>query len=105
MVKKLIAPLGLMAFAQYAFAQGISLPNPLSAQSFTAVANDVTGFLFTIAVPLTAIMAIIGGFQMITAAGDPEKFSSGRKTLMYAVIGFAIVVLAGGIVSIIEHIL
>jgi uncharacterized protein involved in exopolysaccharide biosynthesis len=62
-------------------------------------------FLFQVAVPLTAVMALIGGFQMITSAGNPEKVSSGRKTLMWAAIGFAVVILAGGVVAIITNLL
>jgi hypothetical protein len=83
----------------------ISLPNPISATSFTQVVANITQILLEIAIPLTAIMAIIGGFQMITAGGDPEKFSKGRKTLMYAAIGFAVVLLAGGLVAIIRNLL
>jgi hypothetical protein len=83
----------------------ISLPNPISATSFTQVVANITQVLLEIAIPLTAIMAIIGGFQMMTAGGDPEKFSKGRKTLMYAAIGFAVVLLAGGLVAIIKNLL
>jgi len=81
----------------------ITLPNPISANSFQEVAANITNFLFLIAVPLTAIMALIGGFQMITAGGDPEKFANGRKTLMYAAIGFAVVLIAGGVAQIIKN--
>jgi Type IV secretion system pilin len=100
--------LGGFAFANFAFADSgpLTLPNPLGSQSsFTSVVANVTGFLLNdIAIPLTAIMALVGGFQMITAAGDPEKFSSGRKTLTYAVIGFVVVLLASSVVSIIKSI-
>lgn len=114
MVKKLFRSaaiavwLGGFAVANYAFADGgpITLPNPLGSQSnFTSVVASVTNFLIVdIAIPLTAIMALVGGFQMITAAGNPEKFSSGRKTLTYAAIGFVIVLLASSVVSIIKSI-
>lgn len=111
MVKKLlrnaggvVAPLSFL-IARYAFAQGVTLPNPLSASTFNQVVSQVIGFLIAIAIPLTAIMALIGGLQMITANGDPEKFTNGRKTLMYAAIGFAVVVLASGVVAIISNIL
>ncbi len=84
----------------------LTLPNPLGANStFSTVVASVTNFLLIIAVPLVTIMALVGGFQMITAAGNPEKFASGRKTLMYAIIGFAVVILAGGIAQIIQNFL
>jgi hypothetical protein len=97
--------------AQFAFADPtsgsgpVTLPNPISATSFTQVVTSITNFLFLIAVPLTAIMALIGGFQMITAAGNPEKFAAGRKTLTYAVIGFVVVLIAGGVSAIIQNLL
>ncbi|HVO28552.1 MAG TPA: pilin [Candidatus Paceibacterota bacterium] len=82
----------------------VSLPNPLgSINNFQAVVAAISNFLVMIAIPLVAVMALIGGFQMITAGGSPEKFANGRKTLMYAAIGFAVVVLASGIVSIIKN--
>jgi len=101
-----LAYLFLYRFALAASLQNpVTLPNPISATSFTQVVANVTGFLFQIAVPLTAIMALVGGFQMITAGGDPEKFSKGRKTLMYAAIGFAVVILSGGVAAIIQNFL
>src|ERR1700722_9280613 len=103
-----IGTLELM-FVRIALAQTnttpVSLPNPIGASSFTQVVANVTTFLLEIAIPLTAIMALIGGFQMITAGGNPEKFSSGRKTLMYAAIGFAVVLLAGGVAQVVKNFL
>jgi hypothetical protein len=83
----------------------VVLTNPLGVSTFSAVVDKVMTFLFQVAVPLTAVMALIGGFQMITSAGNPEKVSSGRKTLMWAAIGFAVVILAGGVVAIITNLL
>lgn len=97
--------------AAVAFAQAsnstIALNNPLGNNaSFATVANSVVNFLsVTIAVPLTAIMVLVGAFQMTTSAGDPEKFSQGRKTLLYAAIGFAIAIVATGVTSIIKSVL
>lgn len=103
---------GLIALlvAQSAFAQNpgggpVTLPNPLGVSTFQGVTAQISNFLLVIAIPLVAIMALVGGFQMITSVGNPEKFASGRKTLVYAIIGFAVVLLAGGIVQIIKSIL
>jgi hypothetical protein len=94
------------ALAQGNGTNGISLlPNPLSADNFQELVASITNFLLLIAVPLTAIMALVGGFQMIMSGGNPEKFASGRKTLMYAAIGFAVVVIAGGVAQIVKSIL
>jgi len=91
----------------YAYAQSIPLINPLGSNtSFLSVMNAIFAFLFTdVAVPLCAIMVLVGAFQMMTAGGDPEKFSNGRKTLMYAAIGFAVALIAIGATSIIKSII
>jgi Type IV secretion system pilin len=84
--------------------QTIQLQNPLGAScnNLTCPLTTVTNFLFTIAIPLCGIIILIGGFQMMTAAGNPEKFSKGRKTLLYAVIGFVVVLLAGSVATLIR---
>ncbi len=39
-------------------------------------------------------MAIIGGYQIMTAAGNETRAKDGRKTLTNALIGLAIVLLS-----------
>ena len=98
------------SFAEAAFAAvggtpgpSVSLINPLGKDStFLTIANKIIDFLFNIAIPLTAILVLVGGFQMITAAGSPEKFSAGKKTILYAAIGFAVVLLSKGVVGLIQ---
>jgi hypothetical protein len=95
-----------------ALAQGITLCDPLGknctpgGESFSSVATSVTQFLIQdIAIPLVVIMVLVGAFQMMTAGGEPEKFSTGRKTVTYAVIGFGVALVGLGIVSIIKSFL
>lgn len=84
----------------------IALNNPLNTTSFTVVANNVIYFVSTtIAIPLTAIMVLVGALQVTTSAGDPEKFSRGRKTILYAAIGFVIAIIATGVTSIISSLI
>lgn len=90
----------------YAHAQSIPLTNPLGANSsWTTVMTSVLSFLFwDVATPLCVIMVLVGAFQMMSAGGDPEKFSNGRRTLMYAAIGFVVALLAGGLTSLLTGI-
>jgi hypothetical protein len=83
----------------------VTLVNPLGSNctSLTCPVTSVSNFLFTIAIPLSAIIILVGGFQMMTAAGDPEKFSKGKKTLLYAVIGFVVILLAGSVATLIQN--
>lgn len=55
---------------------------------------------FTVIVGIVAvIMIIISGFKYITAGGDSGKVSSAKSTLIYAIVGLAIVALAQFIVQ------
>lgn len=94
-----------VAHAQSNGGNPITISNPLTCNDLTCVAQSIINFLFTLAIPICAIMVLIGGFQMLTAAGNPERFSSGRKTIMYAVIGFAVIVIADGVALLIKNIL
>lgn len=83
---------------------GVTLVNPLGEDTtLVDIANRIIDFLFTIAIPLTAILVLVGGFQMITAGGNPENFSKGKKTILYAAIGFAVVLLSKGVVGLIQN--
>ena len=48
---------------------------------------------------------VIGGFQMMTSSGSPLQTSKARATILYAVIGIAILTLARGIIVLIQAIL
>lgn len=101
-----VIALGIFAVAGVAYADPITLTNPLGTDcnDLTCPLAAVTNFLFMIAIPLCGILILVGGFQMMTAAGDPEKFSTGKKTLLYAVIGFVVILLAGSVATLIKNI-
>ncbi len=100
-----------LIFTAIAFAQSNSAPpltNPLSVNgsnpTLETVRDNITAFLLVIAAPICGIMVIWGGFQMITARGNPEKFSEGKKTLLYAAIGFVVVIFASSVVPLLQSI-
>jgi hypothetical protein len=55
---------------------------------------QILGFL------AAAFCAIFGGFQIITAGGSVEKVETGRRWIMYALVGLAVVLLGWGIAGI-----
>lgn len=81
------------------------LTNPLGADTLSElIDNIITGLRDTIAPPLVAVAVLYGGFLMLFAGGDPEKFAKGRKAILYAVIGYAIILIASGISSLIQNV-
>ncbi len=91
--------------------------NPVFADSKTEVMNginqtgsgsntDIPGliaavvnFLSFVVGALSVIMVIYGGFRYVTSGGDSGKVSGAKNTIVYALIGLLIVVLAQVIVK------
>ncbi len=83
----------------------VNLPNPLSCDKISCVAQNIVSGLFYIATPIVVIMILIGAFQILTAGGSPEKVTKGRNTIFYAVVGYAVVLVAQGLVFLIQNVL
>lgn len=58
----------------------------------------VNWLLFAVGV-ISVIMLIVGGIKYATSAGDSNKVTSAKNTIMYAIIGLAVAVLAFAIVG------
>lgn len=85
--------------------QRISLINPLTCNTVGACVCRLAAALFTIGVPIAIMMVLVGAFQFMLAAGNPEKASSARKTIMYAVIGFVVLLVSRGVILAVYQIL
>lgn len=102
----LLVVLGMALATPVLAANEIKLDNPLGPNAtipsvLKRIFNQVT-YLLAFVVP---IIIIVGAFQMMLSAGNPEKFSNGQKTIVYAIIGFVIVLMANGIIAIVQRIL
>lgn len=86
-------------------AYAIEIKNPLKVGSIDALVKAIVDWLITLGAPIAAGMIIYGGFQILFAGGSPDKFENGKKTILYAVLGYGIIVIGWGIVSIIEKLL
>jgi hypothetical protein len=74
-------------------------------ETFVSVAGNVTYFISVdIVMPLASIMVLVGAFQMITSAGEPEKYTQGRKTIVWAAVGLVAALLATSVVTLIKSI-
>jgi len=92
--------LGLYLFPFFATgAEFTGLKNPIGSENFDEVIQGVVGFLVPFGMAISVIMILYGGFQMMTSGGDPNKHGAGRKTLLWAAVGLAILISAqaGGI--------
>lgn len=58
------------------------------------ILGQIISIALGIAFAIAVIMVIYGGYQYITSAGNEEKATSGRQTILYALIGIVIILLS-----------
>lgn len=59
-------------------------------------------WFFNLAIIVAALFLVYAGWQYITAGGDDEKSKKGLNTLIYALIGVAIALLAKGLIYVVS---
>ncbi|HLC75555.1 MAG TPA: pilin [Candidatus Peribacterales bacterium] len=64
-------------------------------ESVVRVINFALGFLALVAV----VFVIVGGIRILTAGGNEENVTKGRKTIVYAIIGLVVIFFARVIVG------
>lgn len=64
----------------------------------TDIKNVVNLLLFVVGI-LAVIVIIVGGIMYTTSGGDPSKVKSAKDTILYAVIGLVVAILAYSIVN------
>ncbi|MFQ6049551.1 MAG: pilin [Candidatus Paceibacterales bacterium] len=83
----------------------IRIENPLTADTFGELVDKLINFIFTIAIVLAPLMIIIAGFLFVTSGGKPEQVAKAKTIITWTIIGFIIILLAKGIVALIDQIL
>jgi len=53
---------------------------------------------------IVVIMLLYAGFKFITASGDTDSIDKAKEMVKYSLIGVVVMVLAGGVVQLIENI-
>lgn len=94
-----------LAFAGFVLAQGITIQNPLNANSIEELIDSLINAIFWLAVVVVPLMIIVGALYYITSGGSPEKIKTAKNIILYAAIGFLIVLFAKGIISVIRDVL
>ena len=113
MKKYLLVSLILLVLPVIALAQGpaippgsrVTIPNPLGTDSPTVLINRVIDFLLTIAVPIAALVVLYAAFLFLTAGGNEDRVKDARRALLWAVVGIIILMVAKGIVNLVQYIL
>lgn len=114
---KYFIPAALLALPLLAFADG-SVTNGLqnsgllsifgtgglnSSQSLSDLIVRVIDLLLTFAGVVAIVFVVIGGYQYIASGGNEEAAEKGKKTLINAIIGIVVVVLAYAIINVLVN--
>lgn len=78
------------------------LPNPLGIENLNQFADKAISAFTQLAVPVVIAMVLWGAFKIITSGGNSEQLKEGGRTIMWATVGFGILLLANGAVAIIN---
>lgn len=68
----------------------VELPNPLGTANFPQIVGRIIRTLTGGAGTIALLMFIYGGFQWLTAAGNPEKIKKGKDILLWSTIGVVV---------------
>lgn len=69
----------------------VSLPNPLGITSVPVLIGRIIKGALGIVGSLALLMFVYGGFVWMLSGGNSEKVQTGRKTLVWAAIGLAVI--------------
>ncbi|HEY4513446.1 MAG TPA: pilin [Candidatus Paceibacterota bacterium] len=70
---------------------GGTICNPLqNTTSISELIHNVLVGMLTLGIPIVALAIVYSGFLFVFARGNTEKLTSAKKTLMYTLIGAAI---------------
>ena len=80
----------------------VTIEPPITVTTIPDLINTITDWAFYIGVVLAPLMILVGAFYFMTAAGDPNKIATGKKIILWTIVGLAIILFSKGIISIIE---
>jgi len=75
------------------------LCNPLPASDIPSLLGNVLRALFAVLGSVALLMFIYGGFVWLTSGGEAEKIQKGKDTMVWAVLGIAIIFASFAIVT------
>ncbi len=85
--------------------QSFSIEPPTRFDTIEGLIEGIAKWLTIIAAPIATIMILVGAYQILFSAGDPVKVATGRKTILYTIIAYAIILIGWGIASVIKNFL
>lgn len=102
---KLIISLLLISLLAPLSVKGLEIKNPIHWDTIEKLIEAIVDFLIKLALAGAPIMIIIAGYYFVTSRGEPERISTAKKIVLYTSIGLIIILMAKGIVALVETII
>ncbi|MFH1643071.1 MAG: pilin, partial [Patescibacteria group bacterium] len=78
----------------------VCICNPLKVDSFEEIIENISNFIFNIALVLAPLAIVWAGGMYITSSGNPTKIEEARRIIQYALIGLIIIMLSKGLIAV-----
>lgn len=76
----------------------------VGSETLTNTVTDITVSILKFMALIATIVIIIAGIRMVISSGDEQGVEKAKKTLLWAVVGLILILLAGAIVSFVSGI-
>jgi hypothetical protein len=76
----------------------VEIQPPLAYDTLQELVEHIANLIFTIGLVVVPLVILIGAFYVMTAGGEPKRLETGRKLIVYAVIGLAIMLFSKALV-------
>lgn len=84
--------------------EDVKIESPIRYKTFAGLINAIIDFIFNLALVLVPLIIIISGYMFITAMGDPKRVDQARDTIIWAVVGILIILVAKGTIEVIKRV-
>jgi len=101
-INKILSSLILCAILALPVIAMAALEQPETGYTWDVVKAFILGIFWLAASVILVIMFIVSGIMFMISSGNPEKISAARSTLLYAVVGTVVVILAGSILTVVK---
>lgn len=90
-----------------ALAAGIGIPNPLGSggKDIPTLISTIANWLLGIGTVIATIVVLWAALLFMTSGGSSTRVTQARQTLLYAIIGLAVLMLADGVALLIQNFL
>jgi len=102
----IISLLTIFLIALPALGQDFAFKNPFKEiTTITSLIEAIINFLKSLAVIVSAILIVYAGYLYMTSAGNQQKIETAQKTLIWALVGIGVILIASAITKVIENVL